>query len=314
MKRKLFFFAAVALFVCNMTKANTSDEDSTKVFDSGNKRIIVTEIPEKQRVDVEVYERQEDGEYQPYEKIFEGHYRDGKSSEQRKYLMSIDIPSPFVNMEIKDGTWKFRTHGKHDRGHYAGFSIGYAGFIDKGDLGDIPFRTGRSPEINLNFFDQAIALTRNRKWNIVTGLGIRWTRYHLKGDNYFKEINDNTSIIKAPEDWRINKSRLGITTLNVPLLLELNVRKNGMFLSAGAVCSFKTASSSKIWYVDGRNKNKKEEMDSGMTLRPVTYDLLFQFGTNDFGLFTRYSPISIFERNKGPELYPLTVGLMLYFN
>ena len=311
MKSKLFLSALVALFMCNLIAAQASVEDSAKVFDSGNKRIVVTEIKEKRQVDVEVYERMEDNVYEPYEKIFEGHYRDGKSHEQRKYLMSIDIPSPLPKRKINN-------QPNYTPPHYAGFGIGFAGFQEKGDLDDIPFRAGSSPEITLNFYQKAIPVTRNYKWSIVTGMGMRWTRYHLKGNHYFQEIDDVTQIVTAPDDWRIKKSRLGITTINVPLLLEWKTRNSALFLSAGGVCSFKTASSSRIWYVDsnrhGINRHFKEKMDSGMTLRPLTFDVLVQVGTRDFGLYARYSPVSIFEKNKGPELYPLTVGVMFYFN
>ena len=77
--------------------------------------------------------------------------------------------------------------------------------------------------------------------------------------------------------------------------------------------SFKTASSSRIHYINENNKKQKEKVDSGMNLRPGTMDVLVQAGSNDIGVFARYSPISIFEKDKGLELYPFTVGVMLYF-
>jgi len=291
-----------------MLKANDFSDDSVKVFDSNNKRIIVTENTEKQRIDVEVYELQEDGEYESYEKIFEGHYRDGQSSEQRKYLMSFDIPSPIIKR-------KFESRHRYSLPyHDASFSVGFAGFADKGDRDDIPFRTGSSPEISFTVYRKALSLSRNNQWGIVTGLGIRWVRYHLKGNHYFEEENDYTHLFTASEDWKFKKSKLGITTLNIPLLLEWKTRKNGLYLSAGGVCSFKTASSSRIFYVDERGRKQKEKVDAGMTLRPVTFDVLVQGGIQNFGVFSRYSPVSLFEKNKGPELYPFTIGFVAYFN
>ena len=163
MKRKLLLFALIAILTGSILNAGDFGDDSTKVFDSGNKRIIVTEYTEKQRVDVEVYELQEDDEYEPYEKIFEGHYRDGKSSEQRKYLMSLDIPSPLTKRKFEP------QHRYRFPRHDGSFSVGFAGFADKGDLDDIPFRTGSSPEIGLTKYHKALSLSRNNKWGIVTG-------------------------------------------------------------------------------------------------------------------------------------------------
>jgi hypothetical protein len=308
MKRKLLFSVLVAILMCNFTKAQVLNDDSTTVIDSGNKRIVVTEITDKQRVDVEVFELQADGELQPYEKIFEGHYRDGKSSEQRKYLMSIDIPSPLTKR-------RFESQRRYRLPHHdAAFGIGFAGFADSGDEADIPFKYGSSPEINFTVYKKALRLSRNNQWGLVSGLGIRWVRYHLKGNNFFEEINDNTVLSTAPDDWKFSKSKLGVTTLNVPLLLEWKTGNRALFLSAGVVGSFKTASSSRIYYKDERDKKQAEKVATGMTLRPVTYDILVQAGTRDFGIYSRYSPVSIFEKNKGPELYPLTFGVMLYFD
>jgi len=307
MKHKLFFSAMVAIFVSNLINAQIINNDSTKVIDSGNKRIIIMEAENKQRIDVEVYELSDDNELELYEKIFEGHYRDGKSREERKYLWSVDIPSP-LHKE------KFNNRRKYSLPHHdLSFGIGYAGFADKGDKDAIPFRYNSSPEISINSYRKALSLSRDNQLGLVTGIGIRWVRYHLKGNNYFKEVNGYTDVEPAPEGWNMKKSKLGITTLNVPLLLEWKTRNRAMFLSVGAVCSFKTASSSRIYYNDERGKKHSEKVDQGMTLRPITVDFLAQAGTSGLGVYARYSPISIFENKKGPELYPLTLGAMFYF-
>jgi hypothetical protein len=289
-----------------MIKANVLDEDSTTIINSGNKRIIVTDNVNKQRLEVEVYELQDGEEIDSYEKVFEGHYIDGKVYERKKSLVSIDIPSPLARRSYKNSY-------THIDPHYAGIGIGFARFADKGDIDNIPFRTGNSLEIDFNILEEAFPISRHYKWAVVTGFGVRWTCYQLKGNHYFKEIDDYTQVLTAPDDWNIQKSRLGITTLNVPLLLEWQSHRSKLFFSAGAVCSFKVASSSRINYKDERDKKCKEKVDSGMTLRPVTMDILVQAGLRDVGFFTRYSPISIFEKNKGPELYPLTFGAMLHF-
>ena len=310
MKHKLLFpTVLVALCLCNQMIANTLSDDSTKMFESGNKRIVVTENTGKQRVEVEVFERQGDGALQPYEKIFEGHYRDGRSSEQRKYLMSIKAPSPITKKKFKS-----KSNYYSSPHHEASFSLGFAGFADKGDYSDIPFLYTSSPEINFTLHRELLSFSSNKKWGLVTGVGIRWVRYHLKGNHYFEEKDDYTHIMKALDDRRFSKSKLGITTLNIPLLLEWKTRNNGFYLAAGAEFSLKTASSSRIFYNDRIGKKRKEKVDEGMTLRPITYDLLVQGGLQDVGLFMRYSPITIFEKNKGPELYPLTFGLIVFFN
>ena len=306
MKRKILIQTFLLASTCCLMQANVLSDDSTKVIDSGNKRIIVTENTEKQRVEVEVYELSNSNEVDAYEKVFEGHYRDGKVNEQRKNLISIDIPTPLSKLDSK-------RFNKNFVPHFAGFGVGFAGFADRDDTADVPLNSGKSFEINLNVLQEAIPISRRYKWAVVTGFGIRWTRYHLKGNNYFEEMDDYTHLITAPDELRFKESRLGITTLILPLLIEWQNRPGSLFFSAGVECSFKTASSSRIRYVDENGVRQKEKVDSGMTLRPVTMDVLVQAGSDNFGVFSRYSPVSVFEKNKGLELYPFTIGVMLYF-
>ena len=299
MRRKILL-SACAIFAIygTLTAAN---EDSTKIFESGNKRIVVKENEQKQRLEVEVYEFNNNQDSTFYEQIFEGHYRDGKSNEQRKYIASVGIPNP---------RWKT----KHFDPHWAGFGLGFSGFAEKGDYNNISFNSSKSWEFSFNFYERAIPLSY--RLAVVTGLGLRWTRYNLKGNYHFEEIDDYTELVEAPDGIRYKSSNLRITTLNIPLLLEWQNGRGNLFFSAGVVGSVKTLSSSRIEFYDDNDKKRKkhkEKVDRGMTLRPVTMDLLAQVGTKDIGVYARYSPISIFEKNKGPELYPLSFGLMLHF-
>jgi hypothetical protein len=139
-------------------------------------------------------------------------------------------------------------------------------------------------------------------------------RYHLIGNHYFQEKDDYTHLMTAPDEWILKKSKLGITTLNVPLLIEMKTRNNACYLSAGVEGSFKTASSSRIAYTNEKGRKQAEKVDQGMTLRPVTCNIVVQAGTRNLGVYARYSPVTLFEKNKGPELYPLSIGLMLYGN
>ena len=240
-------------------------------------------------------------------KIFEGHYRDGKSSEQRKYIASV------ASVEIPNPRWK----GRRFNSHWAGLGLGFSGFAERGDYDNISFRSSKSSEFSLNFFEKTIPISYHYRWAVVSGLGMRWTRYHVKGNYHFEEIDDYTGLVEAPDGIRYKNSKLGITTLNVPLLIEWQNHRGNLFLSAGIVGSIKTWSYSRIEFFDDndtRHKKKhKEKVDQGMTLRPVTMDFLAQAGTRGIGVYARYSPISIFENNKGPELYPLSFGLMLHF-
>ena len=254
-------------------------------------------------VKVRVYEVDEDGDSVDDELIFEGHYRDGQSYERRKHVKSINIPVP---------TWD-----KDFNPHWAGFGMGFANFADGSlhvnDVDGVSLRSGNSLEYNLNVLEKAFPFSRYR-WAVVIGAGMRWSRYRIDTNEYFKEIDGVTALRPAPEGVTLKASKLNITSLTIPLLLEWQPKKRSseFFLSAGVVGVIKTCSSSKIVYNDASGKKHKEKMDSGMNIRPVTMDFLFQAGWDWIGLYAKYSPIDLFENGKGPKVHPVSIGLQLH--
>ena len=310
MKRKIIISTYAIFALCSIIAA--AGEDSTKIFETGNKRILVKENEEKQRMEVQVYEYSNQYDSTFYEQIFEGHYRDGKSSEQRKYITSVNIPNP---------RWTRKSFDPH----WAGFGFGFADFTEDIYFDNYSFSNSelfdnrKSFEFSFNFFEKAIPLSKRYRWGIVTGLGIRWTSYFVKGNFHFEEIDDYTDLVKAPEGVRYKSSRLGITTLNLPLLVEWQDNRGNAFVSAGIVGSVKTWSYSRIEFYDDNEsdrrlrKRHKEKVDQGMTLRAINMDLFMQGGFRCIGVYAKYSPLSIFKDNKGPELYPFAFGLMLHF-
>lgn len=304
MKRNTRFLACAILTLC-ATFTTYATNDTIQQFETGNKRILLKENRQKQRVDVQVYEKNSDTDSTFYEKIFEGHYRDGNSVERRKYIASIDIPMPgrkSAQFEPKD------IRRKYFEPHWSGLGLGFANFASGGDQDDIPFKSSRSFELNFNIIEKSIPIAYRYRWAVVTGFGIRWTRYHLKGNCHFEEFNDYTELVEM-ENVRYKRSKLGITTLSFPLLLEWQNPRGNLFLSTGVIGSVKTWSSSRIEYYDEGGRKHKKKVDKGMTLRPINMDILTQVGTRKWGAFVRYTPFSLFEHNKGPELYPLSVGL-----
>jgi hypothetical protein len=149
----------------------------------------------------------------------------------------------------------------------------------------------------------------------VTGAGLRWSRYRIDGNRYFMETDGITSLHPAPEGMSYTASKLNITSLTIPVLLEWQNRRKGsanFFISAGIEGVIKTISSSKVSYKDEKDKKQTDKMDAGMNLRPVTMDFLVQTGFDWIGFYARYSPMGLFESGKGPNIHPVSIGLMLH--
>lgn len=298
-----FYTVTIGLFICLNASANEviSPADTTIIID--NKRIEVLESED--RMKVRVYELDEQGDEIEREKIFEGHYKDGKSYEKRHHMRTLNIPLP---------TWD-----KNFDAHWVGFGMGFANFADGSlhinDINGVSLRSENSLEYNLNFMEMSFPFSKNN-WAIVTGAGMRWSRYRLKTNNYFKENEEGITVLQpAPEGIVYSKSKLNITSLTIPVLLEWQSRRvkgDRFFLSAGVVGVIKTISSSKVQYRDENNKKHKDKMDRGMNIRPVNMDFLVQGGYDWIGFYVKYSPIGLFEGGKGPRVHPVSIGLHLH--
>lgn len=180
----------------------------------------------------------------------------------------------------------------------------------------VSLRSGNSLEYNLNFMEFSFPFSRHR-WAVVTGAGMRWSRYRLDMNAHFQEVDGVTQLVPAPEGIVYNASKLNITSLTIPVLLEWQSPKHRrksprFFVSGGVVGVIKTISSSKIVYHDADGEKRKKKMDRGMNLRPVTMDFLFQAGVGCIGFYAKYSPFGLFEKDKGPKVHPVSLGLQLH--
>lgn len=294
MKRLLLILAA-CLPVMSLLAADVEPMPADTVITLEKKRIEIKDNGD--RMKVRVYELSEEGDSIDDEMVFEGHYLDGRSYERRSHIRTLNIPVP---------TWD-----KDFSAHWAGFGMGFNSF--EGD--DISLRKGKSLEYNFNFMEFSLPFSRYN-WAVVTGAGIRWNRYRIDENACFQEVDGITQLVPAPEDVIYKKSKLNITSLTIPVLLEWQTKKKkhrpSFFVSGGVVGVIKTTSSSKVVYDDERGKSRKQKVDGGMNLRPVTMDVLLQAGVGCVGVYFKYSPIEMFESNKGPALNPISFGLQLH--
>ncbi len=145
---------------------------------------------------------------------------------------------------------------------------------------------------------------------------MKWNRYHLSDNEYFGKVDKVTYIIPAENGIYFSKTRLGVNSFTLPLLIEWqskSKKSSRFFVSAGVVGVFNYTSASKVKYVDSAGKKQKEKIANDLYIRPFSLDLLVQTGFGCWGLYGKYSPVELFEKNKGPVVQPVSVGLMLHF-
>ncbi len=292
--KKIIFILALLLPVA--VSAQEATETENTVFVNGQK-IVVKRTDNK--IKVKVYEEVAQGDTIENAQVFEGVYLNGQSTEQR-----FTIAVPFVKKKNK---YSFEPHAA---GLYLGYSSLY-GNRSFGDANNLSLNASRSWEIGINLFEGSLALTRDRHWAITTALGWGYTSYRLDSNSAFQEIDGVTVNVPAPDGATFDKSRLRYNFLRLPIAIEWQQRVNGhgpIFLSAGAEVEWRYGIKSKA-KVNGDSKT----IDSGLNARPLGINLLVQGGFSNIGAYARYATSSMFEKNKGPELYPFSFGIFWYW-
>jgi hypothetical protein len=96
-------------------------------------------------------------------------------------------------------------------------------------------------------------------------------------------------------------------------MLEFNTSQDNdrsFHVAAGVIGGWKMGSIVKQKWEDQNDKHQARRK-SDFNLSPFTLDATARVGYKNFTVFATYGLTSLFEKNKGPEVYPVTVGLQI---
>lgn len=230
----------------------------------------------------------------------------------------------FPNRKYSSG-WDVEYRRKRSfKGHWAGVEFGINGYMDKNqsltmqnEMSFLDLKQARSWNFNINFMQYSIGFGTN-KIGLVTGMGLEFNNYHFS--NPISLMIDKTpgsptngmtivdsTYIKGGFD--VSRTKLATTHLTFPLLLEFQIptgdHGHRVFISGGVIGELRIGAHTKVVYDDdGKNKDKNREDFNLSTFR---YSFTARVGYRGLKLFANYSPVPLFEKNKGPEVYPCTL-------
>jgi hypothetical protein len=227
-------------------------------------------------------------------------------------------------------------------GHWAGFDLGWNGYVNSDFNMDFPsyqnyldLNTARSMMVNINPFELNVNIANN-KFGFTTGLGLQMSNYFfnrsyaLYGDldtlAAFRIYDGSGNIVTT------EKNKLYESWLTLPLLLEVQTNprcKTSSFHFAFGVigglklCSYqkqvltsydkilylKTESGSVISSFDAEKPIHREK--DQFFLNPFKADATVRIGWSFLNFFATYSLTPMYQKDKGPKLYPWTAGITL---
>jgi len=204
--------------------------------------------------------------------------------------------------------------------HWSGFEFGILNFTNK-DQSFVSDEEASFMKINpektftygLNIFEYNIPLTKY-SFGIATGAGIRWNSLNLEKNINIVENENNVivgELINANIE-ELRKNKLNVAYIKVPIVVEYQVpvKSRKLYFSAGIFGEIRAWSKQKqIYMIDGI-KHKGKKVDN-FQLTPFRYGVSARAGYGDIGIFAEYVLVPLFKDQKGPEMYPIMVGLRL---
>ncbi len=158
--------------------------------------------------------------------------------------------------------------------------------------------------------EQKNEFDNHKETTFSAGMGIGFRFYTLSGhDNMLFKDNGVIKVAKREGEMADLKARISTLNFNIPLLVKQRF-SDKFAISAGAMVN---------WNFYNRIRNSyeigDEEFDistKNIGIRPITVDVLgvLHFA-DDFGVYVKYSPMSAFKKDRGPEFKALTIGLYL---
>ncbi len=246
---------------------------------------------------------------------------------------------------VKDVLQELRTERRNQFTYWSGVDVGLNMLLGANGSTNLPKKDAymeldqiNSRFVSINFLEQKIEFGSHH-FGLLTGLGWEFNNYRLKGNDLLQFTPD--SIYAVPvETPQFRKNKLRQSGFRVPLMLEFNTKRAKMpteeeLLAAArdtvggkkpSSFSFNNKKNFHValgvvgtWYYDSMYKQKyrldgttQKDIDKGEHyLLPYRVAAAARIGYGSLNLFAEYSLTPLFEKNLGPELTPLTVGLTI---
>lgn len=171
--------------------------------------------------------------------------------------------------------------------------------------------TGRSIEVNWHLVEQGMSLTRSHKLYLTYGVMINYNNYMFSNNVSFKS---DTTYTMPYLDQKTNYTKVKLATqyLTVPLMLHFETkpfRSHRSFeIAAGGEAGLLVDS----YLKQVSDEYGKHHYHNDYNLSGYKYSLTAKIGYGNFGqLYFSYSLSNLFKSGMGPDLTPISFGIIL---
>ncbi|SNC62880.1 Outer membrane protein beta-barrel domain-containing protein [Hymenobacter gelipurpurascens] len=166
--------------------------------------------------------------------------------------------------------------------------------------------------LSLNYHYNIRVGSKESPFHIITGPELAFNNFMLDKNYRFVDDNDVTTIVADARN--LEKSKLTMTTLNIPLMASLQFKgKNdhdGFHIGAGGFAGYRLGSHTKLKYEE-EGRTRKDKDRGSYNLSDFQYGLQGNIGIRGLDLFMKYNLNDVFKDNRGPQAQALSFGITL---
>ncbi len=172
--------------------------------------------------------------------------------------------------------------------------------------------THLNPSANV-FATYNFIVGNKKKSNTIFSLGLGIGTHVLSSKtNFIQDVKaDTISFIPVPSGLSMKKSKMTITSLDIPMELKFKLKKGfhiGIGFKISMVMNSKEAFTGTLSSGGAVRQIKKKKI---YQLNSTGYSPSIRFGYKSFDIFAAYQIISTFRTGHGPAIHPFSVGISI---
>lgn len=186
--------------------------------------------------------------------------------------------------------------------------------VDEAENGWLLLDYARSMSWRINVLEEKIRLVKDYA-GILVGAGLTYNSYGLKNNvDVLKDDSLGTiGVYRNPDELEYTKNKLRASYVNVPVMLEFNTSEDpdkAFHIAAGVVGGWRMGAMSKKKF-EQNGEEQRLRRKSDFNFSDWSLDASVRVGFSDVTLWANYGLTPVFLKDKGPEVYNLSVGVQI---
>ncbi len=239
--------------------------------------------------------------------------------------VKIDVETAGADVQLGDmfkDLKKSKEKKKKFDGHFQGIELGINTYVTRDRKFTLPsesefmeLKIPNSLTVNLNLLEASLPLIK-QNFGLVTGLGIEFNNYKFEESFYLEKVEGKVVAVKPIPEIEFEKNKLSCSYLKAPFMFEFQTNQGSMskrfHFAAGGSLGLRLNSHTKYKYEQNGKTRKEKEYDR-FYLNKYRAAGVLRLGWGPINFFAEYNFLPLFEKKRGPELYPVSFGIALSY-